>query len=74
MCIYVDQLCKAGLKTLQNLGPEIRLALNEDLDKEEVEEDDMIEGEKQEENSATYRVCPKVNATVTYKTTVRSLV
>uniref|UniRef100_A0AAV2LXQ9 Voltage-dependent L-type calcium channel subunit alpha n=1 Tax=Knipowitschia caucasica TaxID=637954 RepID=A0AAV2LXQ9_KNICA len=31
------QLCKAGLKTLQDLGPEMRLALNEDL-----EEDDEI--------------------------------
>ncbi|MEQ2176836.1 hypothetical protein GOODEAATRI_032234 [Goodea atripinnis] len=29
------QLCKAGLKTLQDLGPEMRLALNEDLEDEE---------------------------------------
>uniref|UniRef100_A0A8D3BJT1 Voltage-dependent L-type calcium channel subunit alpha n=1 Tax=Scophthalmus maximus TaxID=52904 RepID=A0A8D3BJT1_SCOMX len=35
-------LCKAGLKTLQDLGPEMRLALNEDLDEDEEE---MIEDE-----------------------------
>jgi len=29
------QLCKAGLKTLQDLGPEMRLALNEDLEDED---------------------------------------
>ncbi|KAM8829423.1 calcium channel, voltage-dependent, L type, alpha 1F subunit isoform 1-T1 [Synchiropus picturatus] len=36
------QLCKAGLKTLQDLGPEMRLALNEDL---EEEEDPQYKGE-----------------------------
>uniref|UniRef100_A0A8D3CZ39 Voltage-dependent L-type calcium channel subunit alpha n=1 Tax=Scophthalmus maximus TaxID=52904 RepID=A0A8D3CZ39_SCOMX len=36
-------LCKAGLKTLQDLGPEMRLALNEDLDEDEEE---MIEDEE----------------------------
>ncbi|XP_028308021.1 voltage-dependent L-type calcium channel subunit alpha-1D-like [Gouania willdenowi] len=41
------QLCKAGLKTLQDLGPEMRLALNADLEEEEeevelgVEEDEV---------------------------------
>ncbi|XP_038154353.1 calcium channel, voltage-dependent, L type, alpha 1F subunit isoform X2 [Cyprinodon tularosa] len=44
------QLCKAGLKTLQDLGPEMRLALNEDLEEgEEVEE--MMEGEELEKNA-----------------------
>lgn len=38
------QLCKAGLKTLQDLGPEMRLALNEDL---EEEEEAMMEEEAQ---------------------------
>uniref|UniRef100_A0A3P9DNJ5 Calcium channel, voltage-dependent, L type, alpha 1F subunit n=1 Tax=Maylandia zebra TaxID=106582 RepID=A0A3P9DNJ5_9CICH len=42
-------LCKAGLKTLQDLGPEMRLALNEDL---EEEEEAMMEDEEMEENSA----------------------
>uniref|UniRef100_A0A8D3ATM1 Voltage-dependent L-type calcium channel subunit alpha n=1 Tax=Scophthalmus maximus TaxID=52904 RepID=A0A8D3ATM1_SCOMX len=41
-------LCKAGLKTLQDLGPEMRLALNEDLDEDEEE---MIEDEELEENT-----------------------
>ncbi|KAG7220386.1 hypothetical protein INR49_018224 [Caranx melampygus] len=44
-----DQLCKAGLKTLQDLGPEMRLALNEDL---EEEEEAMMEDEELEENTA----------------------
>uniref|UniRef100_A0A3Q2FEE5 Voltage-dependent L-type calcium channel subunit alpha n=1 Tax=Cyprinodon variegatus TaxID=28743 RepID=A0A3Q2FEE5_CYPVA len=49
-------LCKAGLKTLQDLGPEMRLALNEDLEEgEEVEE--MMEGEELEKN-AGYKVLP----------------
>ncbi|XP_013872270.1 voltage-dependent L-type calcium channel subunit alpha-1F [Austrofundulus limnaeus] len=39
------QLCKAGLKTLQDLGPEMRLALNEDLEEEEEEEEG--EGDKE---------------------------
>ncbi|CAJ1085661.1 calcium channel%2C voltage-dependent, L type, alpha 1F subunit [Xyrichtys novacula] len=42
------QLCKAGLKTLQDLGPEMRLALNEDL---EEEEEAMMEEEGLEDNS-----------------------
>ncbi|KAI3357927.1 hypothetical protein L3Q82_016317 [Scortum barcoo] len=46
------QLCKAGLKTLQDLGPEMRLALNEDLEEEEVV---MMEDEELEEN-AVYKV------------------
>ncbi|KAL3975034.1 hypothetical protein ACER0C_023660 [Sarotherodon galilaeus] len=46
------QLCKAGLKTLQDLGPEMRLALNEDL---EEEEEAMMEDEEMEENAA-YKV------------------
>ncbi|XP_077437766.1 calcium channel, voltage-dependent, L type, alpha 1F subunit isoform X2 [Vanacampus margaritifer] len=37
------QLCKAGLKTLQDLGPEMRLALNEDLEEEEEEEEEEDE-------------------------------
>lgn len=41
------QLCKAGLKTLQDLGPEMRLALNEDLEEEammeEEEEDNIVD-------------------------------
>lgn len=49
------QLCKAGLKTLQDLGPEMRLALNEDLEEEEEEEEDMMEGEELERN-AGYKV------------------
>uniref|UniRef100_A0AAX7SQP0 Voltage-dependent L-type calcium channel subunit alpha n=1 Tax=Astatotilapia calliptera TaxID=8154 RepID=A0AAX7SQP0_ASTCA len=47
-----QSLCKAGLKTLQDLGPEMRLALNEDL---EEEEEAMMEDEEMEENSA-YKV------------------
>ncbi|XP_037540528.1 voltage-dependent L-type calcium channel subunit alpha-1F [Nematolebias whitei] len=42
------QLCKAGLKTLQDLGPEMRLALNEDL---EEEEEAMMEEEEEENNA-----------------------
>ncbi|XP_047441493.1 calcium channel, voltage-dependent, L type, alpha 1F subunit isoform X2 [Mugil cephalus] len=42
------QLCKAGLKTLQDLGPEMRLALNEDL---EDEEDVAMEDEELEDNA-----------------------
>lgn len=54
MCVCVCvQLCKAGLKTLQDLGPEMRLALNEDL--EEDEEEAMMEEEELEENAA-YKV------------------
>lgn len=40
------QLCKAGLKTLQDLGPEMRLALNEDLEEEEeavMEDEELLE-------------------------------
>ena len=48
-----EQLCKAGLKTLQDLGPEMRLALNEDL--EEDEEEVMMDEEELEENAA-YKV------------------
>uniref|UniRef100_A0AAQ6IL41 Voltage-dependent L-type calcium channel subunit alpha n=1 Tax=Anabas testudineus TaxID=64144 RepID=A0AAQ6IL41_ANATE len=40
-------LCKAGLKTLQDLGPEMRLALNEDL--EEDDEEAMMEDEDLQE-------------------------
>ncbi|XP_029689724.1 calcium channel, voltage-dependent, L type, alpha 1F subunit isoform X2 [Takifugu rubripes] len=48
------QLCKAGLKTLQDLGPEMRLALNEDL--EEDEEEVMMEEEEEElEENAAYK-------------------
>lgn len=54
MCL---QLCKAGLKTLQDLGPEMRLALNEDMDVDE-DEEVMMEDEEQEEN-ATYKVFNK---------------
>lgn len=57
------QLCKAGLKTLQDLGPEMRLALNEDL--EEEEEEIMMEDEELEENSA-YKVV-NVPSTVSAK-------
>uniref|UniRef100_A0A3Q2VXZ2 Voltage-dependent L-type calcium channel subunit alpha n=1 Tax=Haplochromis burtoni TaxID=8153 RepID=A0A3Q2VXZ2_HAPBU len=42
----------SGLKTLQDLGPEMRLALNEDL---EEEEEAMMEDEEMEENAA-YKV------------------
>lgn len=57
-CIYTVvpvsfrvHLCQAGLLTLQDLGPEMRLALNEDLEEEEegLEED-------QEEDDARYKV------------------
>ncbi|XP_013884443.1 voltage-dependent L-type calcium channel subunit alpha-1F isoform X2 [Austrofundulus limnaeus] len=47
------QLCKAGLKTLQDLGPEMRLALNEDLEEEEEEEEALMEDE--EEENAAYK-------------------
>ncbi|XP_029911635.1 calcium channel, voltage-dependent, L type, alpha 1F subunit [Myripristis murdjan] len=42
------QLCKAGLKTLQDLGPEMRLALNQDF---EEEEEAMMEEEGQEDEA-----------------------
>lgn len=55
ICVCVSpQLCKAGLKTLQDLGPEMRLALNEDL--EEDEEEAMMEEEEELEENATYKV------------------
>lgn len=41
-------LCQAGLRTLQDLGPEIRLAMNADL---EEEEEDLEE--EQEENEVS---------------------
>ncbi|XP_043991293.1 calcium channel, voltage-dependent, L type, alpha 1F subunit [Gambusia affinis] len=44
------QLCKAGLKTLQDLGPEMRLALNADL---EDEEEALMDGEDLE--NAAYK-------------------
>lgn len=53
VCVCV-QLCKAGLKTLQDLGPEMRLALNEDL--EEDEEEVMMEEEEELEEDTTYKV------------------
>uniref|UniRef100_A0A3B3TPY2 Voltage-dependent L-type calcium channel subunit alpha n=1 Tax=Poecilia latipinna TaxID=48699 RepID=A0A3B3TPY2_9TELE len=43
---------QAGLKTLQDLGPEMRLALNEDL---EDEEEALMDGEDLEKNAA-YKV------------------
>uniref|UniRef100_A0A3B4ZNM0 Voltage-dependent calcium channel alpha-1 subunit IQ domain-containing protein n=1 Tax=Stegastes partitus TaxID=144197 RepID=A0A3B4ZNM0_9TELE len=46
-------LCKAGLKTLQDLGPEMRLALNEDLE----EEEEAMMDEEELEESAAYKVC-----------------
>ncbi|XP_069572647.1 voltage-dependent L-type calcium channel subunit alpha-1D-like [Brachyistius frenatus] len=46
------QLCKAGLKTLQDLGPEMRLALNEDLEEDEEAMMDEEEEEELEENGA----------------------
>lgn len=57
-CIYTVvplsfrvHLCQAGLRTLQDLGPEMRLALNEDL-----EEDEEGLEEEQEEDDAHYKV------------------
>ncbi|XP_057677961.1 calcium channel, voltage-dependent, L type, alpha 1F subunit isoform X1 [Corythoichthys intestinalis] len=46
------QLCKAGLKTLQDLGPEMRQALNEDLEEEE-EEEEEDEAMREEEEMDT---------------------
>ncbi|KAF7647451.1 hypothetical protein LDENG_00172210 [Lucifuga dentata] len=46
------QLCKAGLQTLQDLGPEMRLALNQDL---EEEEEAMMEEEELQEEEAGYK-------------------
>ncbi|XP_049341924.1 calcium channel, voltage-dependent, L type, alpha 1F subunit isoform X1 [Astyanax mexicanus] len=43
------QLCQAGLRTLQDLGPEIRLAMNADME----EEEEGME-EEQEEDDAHY--------------------
>ncbi|KAJ4934972.1 hypothetical protein JOQ06_007752 [Pogonophryne albipinna] len=42
------QLCKAGLKTLQDLGPEMRLALNDDMDEDD---ENMMEDEETQENA-----------------------
>lgn len=39
-------LCQAGLRTLQDLGPEIRLAMNADLEDDEDVED--LEDEQEE--------------------------
>ncbi|XP_077569226.1 voltage-dependent L-type calcium channel subunit alpha-1D-like isoform X2 [Stigmatopora nigra] len=47
------QLCKAGLKTLQDLGPEMRLALNEDLEEDEEEEEEEDETMKEDEEMDT---------------------
>ncbi|XP_061919923.1 voltage-dependent L-type calcium channel subunit alpha-1D-like isoform X1 [Entelurus aequoreus] len=54
------QLCKAGLKTLQDLGPEMRLALNEDLEEgeeeeEEEEEEDAMRDEEEEDTGGPHR-------------------
>ncbi|XP_016086610.1 calcium channel, voltage-dependent, L type, alpha 1F subunit [Sinocyclocheilus grahami] len=56
-CIYTVvpvsfrvHLCQAGLRTLQDLGPEMRLAMNEDLE----EEEEGLE-EEQEEDDARYK-------------------
>ncbi len=58
-CIYTVvpvsfrvHLCQAGLLTLQDLGPEMRLAMNEDLE----EEEDGLEEEQEEEEDARYKV------------------
>lgn len=52
-CVFaLLQLCKAGLKTLQDLGPEMRLALNEDLEEEEDEEEEEEEEEEEDEDEA----------------------
>lgn len=56
MCVCVFQLCKAGLKTLQDLGPEMRLALNEDLEEDEEEEEEAILDEEGLEENAVYKV------------------
>uniref|UniRef100_A0A3B5QPG1 Voltage-dependent calcium channel alpha-1 subunit IQ domain-containing protein n=1 Tax=Xiphophorus maculatus TaxID=8083 RepID=A0A3B5QPG1_XIPMA len=52
-------LCKAGLKTLQDLGPEMRLALNEDL---EDEEEALMDGDDLEKNAA-YKVPTRPRST-----------
>ncbi|KAK5864119.1 hypothetical protein PBY51_001086 [Eleginops maclovinus] len=46
------QLCKAGLKTLQDLGPEMRLALNEDL---EEDDENMMEDEEETQEDAAHK-------------------
>ncbi|KAG7265160.1 hypothetical protein CRUP_007386 [Coryphaenoides rupestris] len=48
------QLCKAGLKTLQDLGPEMRLALNQDF---EEEEEEILDDEGQDDD-AHYKASP----------------
>lgn len=53
------QLCKAGLKTLQDLGPEMRLALNEDL---EDEEEALMDSDDLEKNAA-YKVPTRPRST-----------
>ena len=52
VCFRVH-LCQAGLRTLQDLGPEMRQAMHCDLDEEEEEglEEDV------EEDDARYKVC-----------------
>lgn len=49
-CVY---LCQAGLRTLQDLGPEMRLAMSCDLEEEEEEEG---LGEDQVEDEIHYKV------------------
>lgn len=39
-CVH---LCQAGLRTLQDLGPEMRLAMNDDLEGEGLEEEQDTE-------------------------------
>uniref|UniRef100_A0A6Q2Z697 Voltage-dependent L-type calcium channel subunit alpha n=1 Tax=Esox lucius TaxID=8010 RepID=A0A6Q2Z697_ESOLU len=46
-------LCQAGLRTLQDLGPEMRMAMSADLEEEE-EEEGMVE--ELEEDEADYKV------------------
>lgn len=56
ICVCLLQLCKAGLQTLQDLGPEMRLALNEDLEEDEEEEEEAILDEDGLEENGMYKV------------------
>lgn len=56
LCCLSLHLCKAGLRTLQDLGPEIRLAMNADLEEEDEEslEEEQEEYEEQPEVHSTW--------------------
>ncbi|KAK1898671.1 Voltage-dependent L-type calcium channel subunit alpha-1D [Dissostichus eleginoides] len=54
--LAAEQLCKAGLKTLQDLGPEMRLALNDDMDEDD---ENMMEDEEETQENGENGLGPE---------------